>query len=483
MDPTTLTFLLIILSAVALWFGKGRTLWAEFQEFQTYRESFLTWLDQPPQPATSPSIPVLGATGHLRFDPASIDPTMLAGAGMALANPPRQLVAIMAMLANAPAYSFPIGWNSRYQKANLVHASLVGDVNHLQVSGFTDSGKDVWARMVLLYLCLTNSPDRLQVAIIDGKGGMSWIGWSKKQHIWAFAEYEEDILPAMKELEVERKRRQEFLKVRGCEKWEEYDGEGLPLLVVLVSEITLLEKAIGKTNLESWLNAELVSARAAGIRYILVTQTFANYSTRFRSQIGLYISGYQPRDDADEPNTTIPTKAFPVDALPPSKLPVPPAGAGVFTCVQGRDVVTVRSSYLDKAERTYWINQLPDCVEFETIALDDHGDDYELEPIQPEHGVRLSAVAMRSGYDRLALDALLQANSADRTKKLDDLTSEPLFRHACHVEFAKCQTIRGTTIAIWGEYSGTKDRVVKAALAFKPAEDDRILLDGLLASA
>ncbi len=88
MDSTTLTFLLIILSAITLWFAKGRTLWAEFQEFQTHRESFLTWLDQPPQPGISPLVPVPLSTGRLlAFDQASIDQTMLAGAGTALANP------------------------------------------------------------------------------------------------------------------------------------------------------------------------------------------------------------------------------------------------------------------------------------------------------------------------------------------------------------------------------------------------------------
>jgi hypothetical protein len=45
--------------------------------------------------------------------------------------------------------------------------------------------------------------------------------------------------------------------------------------------------------------------------------------------------------------------------VPPSELPPPPGGAGIFTCVSGREAVTVRAGLMDDAQRQHWLSRLP----------------------------------------------------------------------------------------------------------------------------
>jgi hypothetical protein len=360
--------ILLLLVAVGLvGLLKGKKIIGEYRAFTAWRRGeYAAALaggpvsSAPPSESSTPSAP-----------PAVIDTRTLSGAGTALLNPPADLRTALDFIkarASKP-FPFPLGWRlTSGGKPDCVYASLVGDVNHIALTGFTDSGKDSWAAQALLSMALTNTPDTLQLAIIDGKGGLSWIGWENKAHVWLMAEQPEDMRPAMDRLKAERERRQQILKAARCEKWEEYNAGDMPLMVVFVSELMLLQDATSKTELADWLNTELTSARAAGIRYIVSGQTFTRLDTRWRSQIGLYIAGYQPRGDADEPNTSFTTKelrelgsnadgaAF---GVPPSALPVPPAGSGVFTCVQGRTVLTVRASYLNKEHRLALLNTLP----------------------------------------------------------------------------------------------------------------------------
>lgn len=350
---------------------RGKKLYREYRAFQAWRRQEFAKalaLSNAPVPASLPKAPSI----HPSIPVEYVDPTILPMAGYALRNPPKRLQHTIDYLRTqfAEPYSFPLGWClSMDHQPDCVSSSFVGDVNHVLLTGFTDSGKDSWAATALFSLALTTPPEKLQFAIIDGKGGLSWIGWGDRAHVWLLAKQAEDIRPAMDALKTERTRRIRILEAAGCEKWDEYERGDLPLLVVFVSELMLLQDATSKSELADWLNTELTSARAAGIRYIVSSQTVTRMDTRWRSQIGLYVAGYQPRDDADEPNTTFPTKdllRFGNDmtdrqvGVPPSALPVPPDGAGVFTCVQGRTVITVRSPYVDRAQRQILLARMPE---------------------------------------------------------------------------------------------------------------------------
>jgi len=325
-----------------------RTLIADWQEFQEWRAD----KHNNSAPAYEPVI----------SEP--LDTATIPGAGRALAHPPTDLgVALHQIRVTTPPdqrYTVPLGWflTSKGQP-ECITASFVGDVNHILITGRSDAGKDNAAMGMLLSLALTHSPEEVQIAIIDGKGGMDWANWQNKQHVAHLAMDMQDIVPVMQALKAERERR--TVKLRNIvSKWDEYTGTDLPLLVVYVAELALLQSAIGKTALGDWLTTELVSSRALGIRYIIASQDVSGLDTTWRRQITLFMAGVQNAQSADMPNTSLYTKDLEaLGAIPPSQLPGGKAAAGVFTCIQDRVVSTVRTTLLAGATRQNLLARLP----------------------------------------------------------------------------------------------------------------------------
>ncbi len=320
--------------------------WYEFQAWRTTKQGGAT---QTITPIEKPEAPIL-------------DLDTIKGAGNALANPPKDMRAIITELRRrspGEKYQIPFGWVAARGEAWLVHAGLVGGINHMLISGQSDAGKDNLALTILFTLAAEQSPEEVQFCIIDGKG-LDFVGWEQKQHTWKLALEPQTIAPTMKALSTERERRGQILRAAQVAKWDEYTGNDLPLLVVYVSELSLLEDAVGKADLTSWLNSELAAGRAFGIRYIIATQTASNFATRWRSQISLYLAAFQPSQSQDEPNTGLTSKELREAGLvPPSELPAPPIGAGVFTLVKGRSGYTLRASYISSEHRRWILNQLP----------------------------------------------------------------------------------------------------------------------------
>lgn len=314
----------------------------------------------------------LARNGPLPDPPHLRDVRPIAGAGEALQHPPSDLQVTLhelRRLAPAKPYRYPLGWRVVGGAPSLALGWLVGDTNHILLTGQSDSGKDSWAFVGLLALAAQHSPEQLQLAFVDGKG-LDWEPWRNKAHTWRLAADMEEIKPAMEALTAERLRRVGILRAAGVVKWDEYQGGDLPLLVVYVSELALLQSATSGRELENWLNTELTSARALGIRYILSSQTVSNMSTRWRSQINVFVAGFQPRADQDEPNISITAKEIESrGAVAPSNLPAPSAGAqGVFCVVFETSAINVRAPYLNTQERRAWLARLPDRARVEPAA-------------------------------------------------------------------------------------------------------------------
>lgn len=306
-----------------------------------------------------------GATeiAEVPTDPSSINTDVLNGAGAALAHPPADLSVTLAYLRAQYAhrrFTLPLGWQRVNDAPVCVVAHLIDDVYHLLLTAKSRAGKDNAALTWLLTLALMNPPERLQVAIVDGKGGLDWAGWQGKAHTWCLAINSAEIAPAMEALTQERERRAVILREAGVSAWEGYRDGDLPLLVIYVSELLLLQDATSPKELERWLNSELSASGAFGMRYLIATQTASNFSTRWRGQVDLFVAGFQPSASQDQPNTGLTTAEIAATgAVPPSALPSIPHGRGVFTLVQGRQAETVRLGYLDDAQRRCWLALLP----------------------------------------------------------------------------------------------------------------------------
>jgi hypothetical protein len=254
------------------------------------------------------------------------------------------------------AFSVPIGW----KQTGCHTVALVGESYHALITGQSRAGKDNLTLNMLLALALQYNANKVQFCVIDGKG-LDFCGFEGKAHTWGLALKPEEIAGIMSALTEERSRRGEILRNAKVTKWENYEGFDMPLLVVYVSELSLLEDAVGKSPLTAWLNSELAAGAAFGMRYIIATQTASNFATRWRSQISLYLAAFQPSQSQNWPNTGLTTKEIQeCNGIPPSKLPPPPDGAGVFTCVQGQDIHLIRAGLMDDKQRQQLLSQLPE---------------------------------------------------------------------------------------------------------------------------
>lgn len=382
-------------------------LYREWQAFQTWRQQLGDDAAQD-EPAS---------TAAPRHHPASPLPAAgsarrLPGAGAAMAAPPALTATIAESLHLLPSarYRIPLGWSVTGEgKAVLSCGALVDDINHIGVTGQSDMGKDNAVRMILLALAALHGPKEVQMCILDGKG-LDFADWKGKAHTWGVASDPEELKPLMEALTTERKRRRVMLEAAGVKKWEQYRGGDLPLLVVYISELSLLADAVGTTDLRRWLNSELAAGRAFGLRYIVATQNMSNYGTGWRSQLGLYLAAFQPDDSQDEPNTGMSTRQIAAKgAVPPSQLPGPPIGKGVFTIVTGGMAATVRVPLIDEVELAERLARMPNG--------EPQGSDPLLEQMLGEHATLVSGA--EENQEDTQAQPKLEAPPASRVPAVD----------------------------------------------------------------
>jgi hypothetical protein len=101
------------------------------------------------------------------------------------------------------------------------------------------------------------------------------------------------------------------------------------------------------------------------------TQNVSGQSTIWRSQISVFMAGFQPLDDNQvRPNTgRTPKQIIEAGAVPPNRLPRPPIGAGVFTLIAGDMLRTIRAPWMSDEERRQLVKSLPDKS---TTPKDEH---------------------------------------------------------------------------------------------------------------
>jgi DNA segregation ATPase FtsK/SpoIIIE, S-DNA-T family len=404
------------------------------------------------------------------------------GPGVAAANAPAGIAATLRMVAQRPAHDpleLPLGWYVDSQdQLDVAVISLNGNskfaINHMLITGQTRSGKDNLAILWALTLAERNTPEQVQICAIDGKG-LDWAPWRHKAHGWRIAIQPEDIPAAMQAVTEERQRRGALLLEEGVTKWEN-SRLRIPLLWVFISELALLESALGSSKaLDQWLNAELAAGAAFGIRFCVATQDAANFGTRWRRQIALHIAGYQPSPTADQPNTGASTSdLLQRGAVPPSQLPPPPSGAGYFCLVTGAQATNIRAPYLSDEERASAVGRLPSRPGVR----------------QPQAASVQPGMARTQGTPATTTDLLhlLVTNqplpiaqeaepvvvmTAPKTpslaevinsKTLGELEKDTTFVGAVRDAYGRLGTVRQVVIEVFGSYSGSRDQTVTRVL-------------------
>ena len=138
---------------------------------------------------------------------------------------------------------------------------------HGLIAGTTGSGKSVFIKDLLYTLCVSNSPEKVQVAIIDKKRTLNF--FSRIGHCLKVGNTDTEAVYILKRFQDEMYLRYAELQKLGIEK----NNGQFPKWVLVIDELADLMF----TNLKSEIEKTLVSlcqlGRAAGIHCILCTQS------------------------------------------------------------------------------------------------------------------------------------------------------------------------------------------------------------------
>jgi hypothetical protein len=151
------------------------------------------------------------------------------------------------------------------------------DWPHLIVCGGTGGGKSVFMNQILCTLITRNTPDQLQILMIDLKGGLEFSSYKKIPHLMRQPVVKpEDVPAALTQLHQEIERRFTLLQnteSRDISIWNKRQPNKMPYVVVVFDEIArlMLDNKL-KSKTDALIDVAAAQGRAAGIHLILCTQ-------------------------------------------------------------------------------------------------------------------------------------------------------------------------------------------------------------------
>ncbi len=302
-----------------------------------------------PRKATTPDGPVPMAS--------SLTPCM---------DPPAWTTIGFELERRAPSdpYAFGLGWVSVNGTLILVSSSLCDPdlkTNFALITGEPEHGKDVLIAGMLLPLLSRATPSQLRICFLDGTraDGALTRGLA---HNWIEPSLDGNaIAHAMRAIRLERLRRERLLDAAQVTKWESLPEDVRPpLLLIIVSEITVLAGTLGKgEKIETWLDVELAAMRKCGMRAWLCTQNVSGMETQWRDKCSMKLGGYQAADRLCLPNLALTAAEIrDAGALPPPEL----IQRGMFTLVDKGQVLTMRTSYVPDEARLAAFRSLPQAA-------------------------------------------------------------------------------------------------------------------------
>lgn len=168
----------------------------------------------------------------------------------------------------------------------------IRDFPHLIVCGATGGGKSVYMNQVLSTLISRNTPDQLQVVLIDLKGGLEFSSYAKIPHLMRPPVIQPDDVPeTLQQLHQEIDRRFKLLhksESRDIAIWNRKQPNKMPYIIVIFDEIArLMLNPELKRKTESLVDIATAQGRAAGVHLFLCTQVVTSQviSTLIRGNI------------------------------------------------------------------------------------------------------------------------------------------------------------------------------------------------------
>jgi len=195
-------------------------------------------------------------------------------------------VPIADMWAKMPATStkltVPIGMTNNRKT---VYDNL-DDMVHTMVAGQTGGGKSTLVNGWITTLITRNSPEKLRLVLMDMKAGLEFQYYANLPHLLPIPEVKTDegiitdpdnVAPALRWLvNVEARRRLELIRQSGHRDIKTYNvrrGHPLPRILVVIDEWAQARLGHGGKQAELELAKALQLLRAAGIHFVVCTQT------------------------------------------------------------------------------------------------------------------------------------------------------------------------------------------------------------------
>lgn len=151
------------------------------------------------------------------------------------------------------------------------------DLPHLIVAGATDGGKSVFLNQMLCTLISRNPPSRLQITLIDLKGGLEFWPYRTIPHLRREVVINPDNVPGvLDDIRKEKERRFTMLRnanVQNIRGWNQTKPNKLPYIAVFFDEIMglMLNRKI-KHDFDRLIDDLASQGRALGIHLVLCTQ-------------------------------------------------------------------------------------------------------------------------------------------------------------------------------------------------------------------
>lgn len=184
----------------------------------------------------------------------------------------------------------------------------LADAPHLLIAGTTGQGKSNFQNEIICGLILRNSPNVVQLLLLDLKGGVEFAPFYGVPHLWklpndhdGIVEYPDQVVSALLAIKDECDRRMAFLKKAKVKKISEFNRgkhvkNRLPYLVVIFDEYVVARRlATEEIRLKDKNGNERIEVKNAGDKVEMLLSTIANVSRA--AGIHFVIGTQYPRSD------------------------------------------------------------------------------------------------------------------------------------------------------------------------------------------
>lgn len=277
---------------------------------------------------------------------------------LALANVPR-LIDLEHIIDQAPgAMSVPLGTDHMGASRWL---DLRKGILHVGIFGGSGAGKDNLLESWFLALTKNNAPDRVQFAVLDGKGHWMKPIMNNLAHMWMPPaggigdEGQRALEHTLKAIQTEAARRGKLVFGANCDTMEMYcqkTGETMPYLVVMISDV--MGNVV--TDVDRLLVDLVSKARALGIRVFVSMQTPTRQNTQWRTNLSTVLAAQMQQSSNDAPALGLVASDM---QFPPSRLPDPQSRPGLFSVRNGRDQFLIQAPLVRKPFLSQIVADLP----------------------------------------------------------------------------------------------------------------------------